>query len=62
MKLIDSAVLVTMTHITDHRIPEALRIEGTNYHRLTFKKSGPPHGPSGPWLITRAAITAYDAA
>ena len=62
MRLLESAVLVTMTHTTEHPIALTAQAEGTNYHKLTFGQSGHKHGGPGPWLITRCAITAYDAA
>ena len=51
-----------MTHISEHPIVLAVQAEGANYHKLTFGQSGHKHGGPGPWLITRCAITAYEAA
>ena len=62
MRLLESAVLITMTHTSDRPIPLAVQTEGTNYHKLTFGQSGHKHGPPGPWHITRCAIAAYEAA
>ena len=64
MRLLESAVLVTMTmtHTSDHAIPLAVQAEGTSYHKLTHGQSGHKHGPPGPWLITRCAIVALEAA
>ena len=62
MRLLESAVLITMTHTSDHPIPLAVHAEGTKYHKLTHGHSGHKQGPPGPWLITRCAIAAYEAA
>ena len=62
MRLLESAVLITMTHTSEHSIALAVQAEGTNYHKFTFGQSGHKHGAPGPWLITRCAITAYEAA
>ena len=62
MRLLDSAVVATMTHPPDHAIPLALVIDGTKYHKLAFGQSGHPHGPPDPWLTTRCAIVALEAA
>ena len=62
MRLLDSAVLITMAHTSYHPIPVAVQTYGTNYHKLTVGQGGHKHGPPGPWLITRCAIAAYDAA
>lgn len=44
MLLLKSAVLITMTHISDHPIPLSVHAEGT---KLTFDQSGHKHGPPG---------------
>ena len=62
MRLLKSAVLVTMAHTSGRQIPLALAIEGTQYHKLTFDQSGHTNGPPGPWSITRCAIVAHSVA
>lgn len=60
MRLLESAVLITMTHTSDHAIPTNIREAGTRYHNLTIDQSGHKHGPPGSWITTEAAVAAYN--
>ena len=62
MRLLESALLIAMTHTTDHTIPTQIRETGTCYDNLTIGQSGHKHGPPGPWIITQAAVVAYNSA
>ena len=62
MRLLESTVLVTMTHTSDHATTMTLAIECTKYHKLTFGRSGHTSDLPGPLLITRYAIFAHSVA
>ena len=55
-------MLATQIIQTNHAIVTAIKEESTRYHGMTSGQSGHAHGPSGPFLIVRAAAAAFTAA